>query len=158
VAEFAHLNSTWLSVPVLPVTRDEIEAMFTRRAQAFDDMAAQDLAADYTDDAVIDSPTAGKHQGPAAAANALDALFHAFADMTRTVEQRLIDDARVVEVLTIEGTNVGGLMGLPPSGKHFRVPAVFIYELRGGKIVHERRIYDFTGMLVQIGVLKAKPA
>ena len=25
-------------------------------------------------------------------------------------------------------------------------------------ITHERRIYDFTGMLVQIGVLKAKPA
>jgi len=30
--------------------------------------------------------------------------------------------------------------------------------LRNGKIVHERRIYDFTGLLVQIGVLKAKPA
>jgi hypothetical protein len=27
-----------------------------------------------------------------------------------------------------------------------------------GAVVHERRIYDFTGMLVQIGVLKAKPA
>ena len=25
-------------------------------------------------------------------------------------------------------------------------------------VVHERRIYDFTGMLVQIGVLKARPA
>jgi len=24
--------------------------------------------------------------------------------------------------------------------------------------VRERRIYDFTGMLVQVGVLKAKPA
>jgi hypothetical protein len=25
-------------------------------------------------------------------------------------------------------------------------------------LVHERRIYDFTAMLIQIGVLKAKPA
>ena len=33
-----------------------------------------------------------------------------------------------------------------------------IYDLRGDKIVRERRIYDFTGMLVQIGVLKARPA
>jgi hypothetical protein len=26
------------------------------------------------------------------------------------------------------------------------------------QIVHERRIYDFTGVLVQIGTLKARPA
>jgi hypothetical protein len=36
--------------------------------------------------------------------------------------------------------------------------AVFFYELKHGRIVRERRIYDFTGMLVQIGILKAKPA
>jgi hypothetical protein len=34
---------------------------------------------------------------------------------------------------------------------------VFLYELNGLTIVRERRIYDFTGMLVQIGALKAKP-
>ena len=27
-----------------------------------------------------------------------------------------------------------------------------------GKIVRERRIYDFTGLLMQVGVLKGKPA
>ncbi len=32
-----------------------------------------------------------------------------------------------------------------------------MYTLKDGKVVHERRIYDFTGMLIQIGVLKAKP-
>ena len=35
--------------------------------------------------------------------------------------------------------------------------AVFLYELRDRHIVRERRIYDFTRLLVQIGVLKAKP-
>ena len=140
------------------MTRDEIGAMFARREETFGEMDAAALASDYADDALIDSPTAGTHRGPAAAARALDALFHAFADMTLTIEHRLIDANRVVEVLTIEGTNVGGLMGLPASSKHFRVPAVFIYELRGGKIARERRIYDFTGMLVQVGVLKARPA
>jgi hypothetical protein len=33
-----------------------------------------------------------------------------------------------------------------------------VCQVADGLIVHERRIYDFTGMLVQIGVLKAKPA
>jgi steroid delta-isomerase-like uncharacterized protein len=140
------------------MTRDEIAAMFARREEAFEEMDAAALAADYEDDAIIDSPTAGTHRGPDAAAQALNSLFHAFADMTRTTETRLIDGNHVAEVLTLEGTNLGGMMGLPASGRHFRVPAVFLYELRGQKIVRERRIYDFTGMLIQIGVLKARPA
>jgi len=34
---------------------------------------------------------------------------------------------------------------------------VFIYTLKNDKVVHERRIYDFTGMLIQIGVFKTRP-
>ena len=30
--------------------------------------------------------------------------------------------------------------------------------VRDGLIVRDRRIYDFTGLLLQIGILKAKPA
>jgi steroid delta-isomerase-like uncharacterized protein len=139
------------------MTREEITAMFARRERAFADMDAVTLAADYADDAVIESPTAGVHQGREAR-QAFEAIFHAFGDQTRHLEARVIDGEHVAEVMTIEGTNLGGLMGLPPTGKDFRLPAVFLYDLRGGKIVRERRIYDFTGLLVQIGVLKAKPA
>ena len=32
-----------------------------------------------------------------------------------------------------------------------------VLTFRDGLITEERRIYDFTGMLVQVGVLKAKP-
>jgi steroid delta-isomerase-like uncharacterized protein len=140
------------------MTRDEIAAMFARREEAFEEMDAALLAADYADDAVIDSPIGGTHQGPVAAAKVFDGLFHAFADHTRRQEELLIDGHRVVQVLTLEGTNIGGFLGLPPSGKHFRVPAVFLYELQENKIVRERRIFDFTGMLVQLGVLKARRA
>lgn len=48
-------------------------------------------------------------------------------------------------------------MGMPATNKAFRLPVVFLYELNDRKIAHERRIYDFTGLLVQIGLLKAKP-
>lgn len=140
------------------MTREETAAMFARRDEAFEEMDAAALAADYAEDALIDSPTAGTHRGPAAAAQAFDSVFHAFADMTSRTDSLLIDGNHVAQVLTLEGTNLGGLMGLPPSGKHFRLPAVFFYELRDDKIVRERRIYDFTGMLVQVGVLKARPA
>ena len=92
------------------------------------------------------------------ARQAYDAIFQAFADNVRSTEALVVDGDQVAQVMTIEGTNLGGLMGLPPSGKHFRMPAVFLYDFRGDKIVRERRIYDFTGMLVQIGLLKARPA
>jgi len=34
---------------------------------------------------------------------------------------------------------------------------VFVYVLRGGQISQFRSVYDFVGVLVQIGMLKAKP-
>ena len=140
------------------MTRDEIAAMFVRREQDYEEMDAAALAADYAEDATIESPAAGPHCGPAAAERAIGAVFKAFGDMSRRTESLLIDGDRIAQVLTIEGVNIGGMMGLPPSGKSFRVPAVFLYELRENKIVRERRIFDFTGLLVQIGVLKARPA
>jgi hypothetical protein len=35
---------------------------------------------------------------------------------------------------------------------------VWLCQLGEGQIVHSRFIYDYSGMLIQIGVLKAKPA
>ncbi len=34
---------------------------------------------------------------------------------------------------------------------------VFLQQLRDDHIVYERRIYDFTGLLIRLGVLKVKP-
>jgi steroid delta-isomerase-like uncharacterized protein len=140
------------------MTRDDITAMFARREAAHEAKDVVSLAADYADDAVVYSPMTGVHQGRAAVRQALEIVFSAFADHKRHQEALLIDGDHIAQVLTLEGTNLGGLMGLPPSGKQFRLPAVFLYELRGTQIVRERRIYDFTGMMVQIGVVKAKPA
>jgi hypothetical protein len=33
-----------------------------------------------------------------------------------------------------------------------------MFEMKDGLIVHERRYYDFTGLLIQLGVLRGKPA
>jgi steroid delta-isomerase-like uncharacterized protein len=140
------------------MTREEIAAMFARREKAYGNEDAAGLAADYTADAVIESPMVGVHRGPAAAEHTFNAGFTAYGDITLQTVNLLIDGDRIAQVLTFEGTNMGSMMGLPPSGKSFRVPAVFLYELRGDKIARERRIYDFTGVLVQIGVLKARPA
>ena len=139
------------------MTRDEVLALFDRRQIAHDNLDAATLAADYTDDCIVDSPTGGTHSGRAAVQRVLQAVFDAFLDMKTRTESLVIDGNQVARVLSIEGTNIGGFLGLAPSGKPFRIDAVFLYEFRDRLIVRERRIYDFTGMLTQIGVLKTKP-
>ena len=139
------------------MTREEIVAFFKRRSEAYEDLDAAALAGDYADDAVIESPSTGKHSGRDAE-KALRVIFNAFLDLTMTVDDVLIDGDKVVTVHTVEGTHMQELLGLAPTGKRFTMSMAFIYELRDRKIVREQRIYDFTGMLVQIGVLKARPA
>jgi predicted ester cyclase len=139
------------------MTRDEIVAFFQRREDLYNDFDAAALAADYADDAVIDSPIAGVHTGGLAAEQAFRAVFEAFLDRKMRTDSLLIDGDRVAQVFAIEGTHIGEFLGLAPTGKPFRHTAVFLYELRNRLIVRERRIYDFTGLLVQIGVMKAKP-
>jgi steroid delta-isomerase-like uncharacterized protein len=143
---------------VEPLTRDEIVAFFERRQDAYDNLDAATLAADYADDCVVDSPTGGTHTGRAAAEKVLRTVFAAFLDLKVRTHQLIVDGNQVAQVLNLEGTDLGGFLGLQPTGKIFQLPAVFLYELNGRHIVRERRIYDFTGMLVQIGALKAKPA
>ena len=138
-------------------TYDAIVAFFDRRQGAYENLDAARLGADYTDDCIVDSPTGGTHSGRVAAEKVLRTVFDAFLDLKVRSEKLIVDGNRIAQVLSLEGTDLGGFLGLPPTGKIFRLPAVFLYELNGLQIVRERRIYDFTGMLVQIGILKAKP-
>ena len=151
-----HQRQTSVASSPTELTRDEILAMFARRQEAFDDLDAARLAADYADDVVIESPMSGTH-GKADAERYLRAFFDAFLDLKATFETPVIDGQQVAVIGMCEGTNMGGFMGLPASGRGFKLRIGMMFELRGRTIVHEQRIYDFTGMLVQVGILKAKP-
>jgi predicted ester cyclase len=139
------------------MTRDEIVALFKRRQEAYEDLDAKTLAGDYTDAAVIESPSTGVHRGRDAEM-ALRTIFEAFLDLTMSVDDLVIDGDIVVKVLSCEGTQMREFLGFEPTGKRFQMSMAIVHRLKDRKIVHERRIYDFTGLLVQIGVLKAKPA
>ena len=140
------------------MSRQQIEALFMRRASALRDHDVTAMTSLYARDAVVESPTAGGSvTGQEAIAEITRAWFSGFADVVFTMESLLIDGDRAVWIGVTHGTDTGGFMGLPPTNKPFRLPMVFLCTMKDGAIVHERRIYDFTGMLVQIGVLKAKP-
>jgi steroid delta-isomerase-like uncharacterized protein len=140
------------------MNRQDIVALFERRQQAWARLDAAALAADHSDDGVVESPLAG---GTARGREAIEKLYRtylsAFGDMKFEQDELLIDGDRVALLARVSGTDTGGFMGMPASGRQVNFPTVFVFELRDGRIARERRIYDFTGVLVQVGLLKAKP-
>ena len=83
------------------MTREQIASIFERRRAAFDRQDAAALAADYTRDCTIDSPSGGTHHGPAEAERVLANVFDAL-DVTLHRESVIIDGDSVAEVVSIE--------------------------------------------------------
>jgi hypothetical protein len=50
------------------------------------------------------------------------------------------------------------MFGLPGTGKSVDVAMVLVLTFRDGRIRREVRNYDFTRMLIQLGIMRAKPA
>ena len=140
------------------MTRDEIAALFARRHATFNDHEAAALADDYSDDATVESPLAG---GVATGREAIERLyvtfFAAFTDIRLDDDELLIDGDAVALFGRMTGTDKGGFMGMAATHRKVSIRVALLYTLRDGKIVRERRVYDFTGVLIQVGLLKAKP-
>ncbi len=140
----------------MPVTRDEVVLLIDRWLGALNQRDTNTFSHLYADAAAIDSPLGGRVTGPEGVSKAFEGFFAAFPDAAFTFEEPCIDGDRAVIAAAIAGTHEGGFSGLAPSHKPVRFSLVFLLEFRDGKIVRDRRIYDFTGLLVQIGMLKAK--
>ena len=130
---------------------DEWQAGLTRR----DLRALADL---YAEHAVVESPMSGTVSGRHAAITAFEGLFGAFPDMSWTFEPPIADGNRVALIAEVTGSHSGTFMGLPPTGRPYHFRIVFLLDVEDQRIVRDRRVYDFTGFLVQVGALKAKPA
>ena len=139
------------------MSRDDIVKLVNDWQLALDRRNPVGYARLYAADAVLESPLGGAVAGREMIMKAFEAFFGAFPDATFSPEPPRIDGDEVVIVSSIAGTHTGGFAGLPPSGKPFRFAIVFVLQIRDGLIVRDRRIYDFTGLMVQIGMLKAKP-
>jgi steroid delta-isomerase-like uncharacterized protein len=139
------------------MTREDVLAVVTRRLEALSRRDWAAFADTYAADARVESPLAGSCQGQDAIVRATQAFIGAFPDATFENLMTVVDGDRAVTILEVTGTQSGGIMGLPPSGRPFRFIGANAFIVADDRIVYERRIYDFTGLLVQVGVLKAKP-
>jgi steroid delta-isomerase-like uncharacterized protein len=140
------------------MTRQEITELMQRLEDAFVRRDTATLVGLHAEDGVVESPLAGgTARGREAIGRVYQALFHSFPDVTQKADAPLIDGNRAVLVARLSGTDRGGFMGTQPSGRSFDIPCVLLFEFENGLIARERRIYDFTGLAVQVGAIKAKP-
>jgi predicted ester cyclase len=130
---------------------EEIGAVFARLQIAYARRDPVAIAANYADDCIVDSPVAGVHTGPQAVERTLRAIFSSFPDLTLVPNELLISGNRAVWMGRWGGTDSGGFMGLPPTGKPIGFGMIFIYAFnQDHRIVHEQRVYDFSRLLLYL--------
>jgi serine phosphatase RsbU (regulator of sigma subunit)/predicted ester cyclase len=133
------------------MTHDEIRALFRRRNEALANKDALTVSLCHTDDCVIESPMFGTVVGRKMIQEVTHRWFAAFPDIQFDWDDDLlITGDRVVQTSIGHGTDTGGWLGLPPTGRPFRLFFTFLCVLRDGLIAQERRVYDVTGLLQQL--------
>lgn len=140
------------------MTRDEILLLLDRQSAAWASHDAAAFATGYAPHAIVTSPTGGVLEGREEIERIARKWFQAFPDIRFISEDVLIDGDRVVQIARVIGTHGGEFFGVPATGRKVDVVFALVMSVSDGEIANERRILDFTGVLVQVGVLKAKPA
>jgi steroid delta-isomerase-like uncharacterized protein len=140
------------------MTSEEINTLFARHRELTERRDAGSIAALYAENCIVESPSYGRLVGREAIERSLQEWFATFPDWTFEYQELLITGNRVVQTATVQGTDTGGLLGQAPSGNPVRFFVVQMYELLDGQIVHERRVYDVSGLLRQLVTGPGLPA
>lgn len=138
------------------MTHAEAVTFFAEQQDEWNRRDSEALARRHTANGTLISPIFRMVQGREEIRGSYQSLFTTFPDWRYTGQQLLVDGDRVAEEFIVHATHSGTFMGLPPSGRKFDIRGVRLFEMSGGLIAQERRYYDFTGLLMQLGVLRGK--
>ena len=96
--------------------------------------------------------------GPEDVKRIVTMLRSMFPDFTITVDAIVADGDMVVSRYTSTATDTVGYMGMPPTGKSIRTPAMQMFRFANGKIVESWAVRDDLGTLRQLGHIPAPGA
>lgn len=91
------------------------------------------------------------HEGAEAVVAYHQAQRTAFPDQRHEHVRMHPSDDSVVAEFDLLGTNTGEFLGLPPTGRAFRVAVIAVFQFDGDQIVNERVYLDAASLLRQIG-------
>ena len=142
----------------LQTDRAELQALADRFIDALKRLDSKTMAECHTVDAVAESPMYATLKGRQQIEEAYRAFRTSFPDMTADIDTVLIDPPWVALFATVNATHVNEFFGLPGTNRHIDFRIAWLFETERGLIARDQRIYDFTGILLQVGLLRAKPA
>lgn len=89
--------------------------------------------------------------GPEALKQTVAQYRRGVPDLTKTIEETIVDGSAVVIHYTATGTHEGALLGIDPTSREFEVDGVFTSRAAAGGLTRATDIWDGIGLLQQIG-------
>jgi steroid delta-isomerase-like uncharacterized protein len=111
-----------------------------------------------------DTRNHGRQVGRAGVRAVLKDILRTFPDSQLRVLDSVTEGEWVVDRCTSSGTHRGigrlpvsggMLVGVPPTGRHFEVQTIHMWQVRNGKIIEHFANRDDLGMMQQLGLLPA---
>jgi steroid delta-isomerase-like uncharacterized protein len=107
----------------------------------------------FTSDFVDHGLPPGTSPGVASSRQFFRGQFAAFPDLQATFLDTFAEGDKVVSRIELEGTHVGPLMGIPPTGKHVKWSLISIHRIADGKIAEHWTESDTMSLMQQLGVI-----
>jgi steroid delta-isomerase-like uncharacterized protein len=143
------------------MTTDNIRRFCSDYARSWEQNDVSALVAFYAEDCEVVSPIFNLIRGRAQLEKSFRELFRAFSDFKVEVDDIVVESEpqdRAVILFRSFLTHRGEIFGMPGTGRRFELRGAFVLTIENGRITRDSRLYDFTGMLMQLGVLRAKTA
>ncbi len=139
------------------MSNDQIAAFIGRHVEAWNRRDPLALCSSHAESGLLVSPMFGRVEGRDPICRTYASLFVAFPDWELQYEAPIVDGPQVAVLFSVTATHTGDFMGLVGSGKRCAFEGVSLFRLDPGPLIREeRRVYDFTGLLAQLGVLRLR--
>jgi len=99
--------------------------------------------------------TLDSHPGMDSLRKVFPAFKTAFPDVRVELQQQVVNEDRVASHWIFQGTHLGDLYGIPPTGKPVRFQNISIVKVEDGKIVQYNSEVGWLSIFMQIGLLPA---
>lgn len=132
------------------MTPEQITDFLAEHWRAYQERDLAAICAFYDENCVLETPLGGTILGRGGIERLTRLTFEAFQDFKIELGELLIFGDRALQIANASGTDTGGFMGMPATGRCFAGPCMFLYTLKNNCIVHERRSYDFSGFVLQL--------
>lgn len=142
--------------PLINIDTSEKTSLLKKAVQAVNDRNFTILATYLTDNFKrhdLTSAFPDQEVGTGAGINFVQTLIQAVPDVRFNIVEILSENDRAVIRFQFTGTHNGELFGLSPTGKKIDFSGVNFYRFENEKIAEVWQIWDWGGVLKQIGIL-----